>query len=85
MNNEEFKEIMRRETTVLWDGDNALQGLNIISKYLPGKKLLQGAAHDIIYSVDVNDLISAGITTKDVEELQRLNWMVEDDYLACFV
>lgn len=34
-----------------WEGDNAFQGLQILSKYTDN--LIQGAGHDVIYSVDV--------------------------------
>jgi hypothetical protein len=71
-----------------WEGDNAIQGLKIIEKYIDPQKtnLIQGAEHDIIWSVDVDELIEAGITEHDAEELRRLNWIVQDDgYLACYV
>jgi hypothetical protein len=67
-----------------WDGDNAYQGLQILAKYT--KYLIQGADHDIIYSVGLDEIIKAGITEEDCLELRRLNWMVEDgECLACFV
>ena len=70
-----------------WEGDNAYQGLEIIRKYIPKKTVICGADHDIIYSVDVDDLIEAGITKEDAEKLRNLNWMVEEecDCMACFV
>lgn len=83
MNREKFIEIMNKEDQE-WTGDNAFQGLQIISKYTD--KLICGASHDVIWSADIDDLIEKGITEKDVEELCRLNWMIEDgEYLACFV
>lgn len=84
MNRCEFKQIFSGDSGT-WEGDNALQGLKIIEKYLPGEGI-RGADHDIIHSVDVDELIEAGITKEDVLELCRLNWMIEgDSYLACFV
>lgn len=70
-----------------WKGDNAMQGLDIIRKYLPDETLICGADHDIIYSVDVNDLVFAGITKEDATKLKNLNWMVEEECecMACFV
>lgn len=67
-----------------WEGDNAYQGLTIISKYTD--VLIQGAIKDVIYSEDIEVLIEKGITEEDVKELRRLNWHIEDQtYLACFV
>ncbi len=66
-------------------GCNAIKGLLIIQKYLPLDGV-EGANHDIIYSVDIDRLIEAGITEADAIYLRRQNWMVEDDmYLACYV
>ena len=66
-----------------WEGDNAFQGLQILSKYTDN--LLQDAEHDKIWSVDVDELIELGITRDDVVMLRRLNWMIEEGSLACFV
>ena len=83
-----FEEIMESDNTN-WDGDNAVQGLIIIAKYLPVKnnELLCGAEHDIIYSVDTKKILDAGLTEEDAIELRNLNWMIETDVdsLACFV
>ncbi len=67
-----------------WSGDNAYQGLVLLSKYT--KNLIQGAGYDVIWSEDISKLIEAGITEADCLELRRLNWMVDNGtYLACFV
>ena len=66
-----------------WEGDNAFQGLQILSKYTD--KLIQGAGHDVIWSVDVDKIIELGITKEDITKLALLNWMIEEDCLACFV
>lgn len=66
-----------------WEGDNAFQGLQILSKYTD--KLIQGAGHDTIYSIDIDDVIELGITKEDVTKLSLLNWMIEEDCFACFV
>lgn len=83
MTEEKFIELMEGDSGN-WEGDNAFQGLVILSKYT--NNLIQGAGHDIIWSEDIKVLIENGITEEDVKELRRLNWMLEDDiYLACFV
>lgn len=67
-----------------WNGDNAYQGLQIISKYCD--RVIQGADNDIIYSEDIGTLIEAGMTKDDFEKLAKLNWMIHGDYyLALFV
>ncbi len=69
-----------------WEGDNALQGLNLIAKYFTdGRTVLTGANHDVIYSVGISEIVAAGITEEDAKELRRLNWMEEYDYMACYV
>ena len=66
-----------------WEGDNAFQGLQILSKYT--YNLIQGAGHDIIYSADVDEVIEAGLTLEDAKALRQLNWMIDEDSFACFV
>jgi len=65
--------------------DNAFEGLQLIKKYLPEVTLITGASHEIIYSVTVNELLKADITEEDVFKLRDMNWMIENDYLACFI
>lgn len=83
---ERFKEIFEGDSK-LDAGDNAFAGLQIIAKYInpKEKELICGADHDVIYSVDVDDLIDAGITEEDAIALRTLNWMIRHDGLACFV
>lgn len=86
MTKEEFKKIMTECVPIAWEGDSALKGLNIIHKYLPDKTILVAAEHDIIYSVDVDELIDAGLTDEDANELRALNWGISEfDSLCCFV
>jgi hypothetical protein len=67
------------------DGDNAFLGLQILSKYRK-KCLVEGADHDIIYSMNIEDAIELNITDEDCTELARLNWMIyEGEGFACFV
>jgi hypothetical protein len=66
-------------------GCNAVKGLLILQKYLPLSGI-EGANHDVIYSVSVEKIVEAGITEEDAVELRAQNWMAEDDeVLACFV
>lgn len=65
-------------------GCNAAKGLDIIRKYIPNRGI-SGADHDVIYSVTMVDLVNAGISKNDAIFLRELNWMIEDDRLACFV
>ncbi|MDY6857566.1 MAG: hypothetical protein SWO11_23255 [Thermodesulfobacteriota bacterium] len=84
MDRSQFEELMNCHFGN-WEGDNALQGLKIIEKYLPGRGI-DGADRGIIYSVGVDELIDAGITIEDVAELCCLDWFIEDNaYLACYV
>ena len=80
-----FKKIMSEDSITKWEGDNAYQGLQILSKYTDN--LITGAGHDIIYSEEVNILLDKGLTEEDARELKKLNWMIhgDDTYLACFV
>ena len=89
MTEDQFIEILNNEdiggSLIMEPGCNALNGLKIIEKYIPGAGI-EGAEHDIIYSVDVDEIVKAGITEQDAVLLRELNWMVEDNtYLACFV
>lgn len=90
MNEERFRELFDDEKsdikTEFPDGDNALMGLNLIAKYLP-KAGIEAAGHDIIYSVDIDKIVEAGITEEDAITLVKWNWMIDSDCdcLACFV
>lgn len=86
---ERFTEIMKDEeikTVFPENKDNALCGLNLIAKYIPNRGV-EGAGHDIIYSVDIDEIVEAGITEEDAIQLRTWNWMIDDDAccLACFV
>ena len=82
---EEFSLIFAEDSNKKWNGDNAYQGLQILSKYTD--YLIQGAEHDIIYSEDLGKLIEMGLTKEDCIKLRDLNWMIDEecDCLACFV
>lgn len=72
-----------------WTGDNAIKGLRILEKYfdIEKKDLIQGADHDVIWSVSVDDAIEAGLTVEDAEALALLNWTIDEDgeCFSCFV
>ena len=81
-----FIELLETDNDYDYDGCPILQGLQIIANYMPGKRLIEGADHDIIYSVDIDTLIDAGITVSDVIMLGNYNWHVADEeYLANYV
>lgn len=88
MTEERFREIMNDDDikTEFPIEDNALAGLNIIAKYLPLEGIC-GADHDVIYSVDVDEIVNAGITEEDALTLRIINWHIDEDCdcLACFV
>lgn len=88
MNQDEFKRVIDAALEAAdWEGDNAIQGLKIIEKYMPTSTLICGADHDIIYSVDIDELIDAGITLEDVKALGNLNWgdLEGAGCMACYV
>lgn len=80
---ERLKQIFE-EADSKWEGDNAFQGLQILSKYTT--KLICGADHDVIYSVDIDDIVEA-ISEEDANALAMLNWTLDsdNDCFACFV
>ena len=84
MTAKEFCNLMDQEDKgINRTGDNAFKGLQILSKYTDD--LVCTAEHDIIYSEDVDVLLEAGITEDDAKKLRDLNWMIDEDCLACFV
>ena len=65
---------------------NAISGLIIIQAYCQDKGI-EGAGHEITYSVDVEELVNSGISRSDAIELLKLNWMIDSDTdcMACYV
>ena len=86
MTEERFIEIMRSDIADIPEECNVFLGLKIITKYCP-KDGIEGAAHDVIFSVTISEILEAGITEEDAIELRKLNWMIGeyDEGLACFV
>lgn len=64
-----------------WKGDNFFQGLQIIAKYIDPMKedLIVAAEHDMIYSVEGQQLLDAGITDDDLVALAGLNWSFDEE------
>ena len=83
MTSEQLEKIFE-ETVSKWDGDNAFQGLQILSKYVTN--LVTGADHDIMYGPDVANVVKE-ITEEDAIKLAELNWHIDGDSecFACFV
>ena len=79
---ERLEEIFE-ETQSKWEGDNAFQGLQILAKYTE-KNVICAAEHDIIYSINAEDVIEI-LSEEDAIKLAQLNWMLEDNYFACYV
>lgn len=93
MTREEFVAILSDDdivdSKVLDDSvDNALDGLNLIMKYVKNM-VVMGAGNEIIYSVSVDTIIEKGITKEDAVKLRQLYWLLQgdkgDEFLACFV
>jgi hypothetical protein len=85
---EEIKNIFENTESELRkiEGDNALLGLILLSKYQTKKDVLIGADHDIIYSFSIDDVIELGVTDEDLTELARMNWHISEyGGLACYV
>lgn len=72
-----------------WKGDNAFKGLLIIAAYFDTNKMdiITAAGHDELYSVSVDEIVSAGISEEDAVSLAKLNWGIdkETDSFICFV
>ncbi len=85
MTRSELEEILSKDNTMSEMSDSSvLIGLNIIEKYIPGFHI--EPAHDILYCADINEIIKAGLTSEDAEELRKQNWMIDssNDCLAVF-
>lgn len=90
MNKERFKEIMSDEemggSKLFEPGCNVLKGLNIIAKYLPNSGV-KWVNYEVLYAVEIEKIVEAGITEEDAIELRYQNWMIDSnhEYLSCFV
>lgn len=86
MTREELEKVFENEETK-WEGDNAFQGLVILSKYAKKNDTLIGTGHEVIYSLDIDEALKNGLTKEDADKLRLLNWMLDSecDCFACFV
>lgn len=88
MTREELLEIFEN-TESKWTGDNAFKGLLILAKYIdPDKEtIIVAAEHDIIYCINIDSILSAGLTEEDACALRTLNWMIDEwgEGFSCFV
>ena len=89
MNREKLEEIFSEAGYYDLKGDNVFEGFLIINKYIDhkNKNVIRGVGHDIIYSVDIDEILELGLTKEDAEALAKLNWMLEDrlNCFSCFV
>ena len=85
---EELEKIFE-ETKSNYVGDNVFQGLLIIGNYINNfkKDVVVAVAHDILYSVEIDELLDFGLTKKDAFILAELGWMLDDDgdCFSCFI
>lgn len=60
--------------------DGLFEGLKIFKKYGPLE--IESAGHDIVYSVDVEKIIDAGITKEDAAMLSKMGWFVDTETIG---
>jgi len=86
MTEKQLREIMDNDSSMSMkkyeDVDRALEGFKILAKYSP-KHVVQGAGHDIVWSLDIIDAIKFGITEEDAKTLCEMNWFIDDE-CDCF-
>lgn len=86
MTREKLNQLMAADSNLRdYKGKNRiLLGLNIIAKYIPNPDI--SPEHDIIYVADADELVEAGLTEEDANELRKMNWMIDSEYgcLAIF-
>lgn len=85
MTTEEITKILSEENYGLWEGDNVMQGIDILRKYATKHSIIEGVGHDVIYSVGIPTAAEGGITEEEVRKLRELNWMEDMGSFACFV
>ena len=77
MERERLEQIIENTESEYTQGiDNAYMGLAILAKYSPS--VLQAAEHDIIYSVDIDEIIDT-ITEEDAIQLAKYGWFIDGD------
>lgn len=81
MTEERLHEILSAERDYRLNGPEEcliLLGMNIFAKYLPKKRLIECAEHDIIFGPPLADLADAGITEEDAAALRKARWRVDE-------
>ena len=58
------------------EGDSIFQGLEILARYAGGKRVIQAAEHDEIYSLRIEDVLEAGLTRGDAVDLRDFGWNI---------
>lgn len=77
MERKRLEEIIKNTEAEYTKGiDNAYEGLRILAQY--SHYVLQGAEHDIIYSINVEDIIDI-ITEEDAIQLAKYGWFIDCD------
>jgi len=86
MDRDTFEKIMGKDLPLETNKDcEIFLGLQIMRKYDPTAGI-EGANHDEVYSVDVEDLLDAPITEEDAIQLNKLGWIIhETDCMYHFV
>lgn len=84
-----FRKIMGDDSSAKWEGDNFIQGIKILEKYIDSSKeeIVEGSTHDLIWCTGVEEILKKGITEEDTIALRDLNWMIDEtsDCLSCYV
>lgn len=87
MTSEKFAELMEGESDYSKHKDKCrvTAGLMIITKHT-GVFGVEGAEHDIVYSVDVERIAATEITEDEVTTLREMGWFIDEevDSLAHF-
>ncbi|GGG61358.1 hypothetical protein [Hymenobacter glacieicola] len=78
---QELEEIFEQEPTMPSGIDRTFEGLKILSKYTD--EVVGAPAHDIIYSIDVDTALEAGLTKEEAVLLRQYNWGISEEY-DCF-
>ena len=58
-------------------------GLTIMQKYLPTCDI-ESAEHDEVWACQAQELVAAGVTEKDAEQLRKYGWFIDEDALSHF-
>lgn len=80
MTRERFDDIMDQD--IPWgnriEGNTIFKGLAIVNEYVENYDIEGG--HEIIYGIEIDELIEAGVTEDHVLELNKMGWFIDEDY-----